>query len=123
DHSIKNCPRDSEAAESQGNFEKVEAHKSTMKVTISELSRHPVNGIEFLKSNSLVKNMPVSVAQFLINMPRLDKEFPLAVMHAYVDSISFAEKIHTPILEFLRGFRLPGEALKIDRIMENFAER
>ncbi|GKF38802.1 brefeldin A-inhibited guanine nucleotide-exchange protein 5 [Tanacetum coccineum] len=88
-----------------------------------QLSRHPVKGIEFLKSNSLVENMPVSIAQFLINMHSLDKEFPLAVMHAYVDSINFAEKIHTPILEFLRGFRLPGEAQKIDRIMENFAER
>ncbi|GJX16154.1 brefeldin A-inhibited guanine nucleotide-exchange protein 5 [Tanacetum coccineum] len=41
----------------------------------------------------------------------------------YVDSINFAEKLHTPILEFLRGFRLPGEAQKIYRIMENFAER
>nr|GEW63324.1 ubiquitin-activating enzyme E1 1-like isoform X2 [Tanacetum cinerariifolium] len=37
------------------------------------LSRHLVKGIEFLKSNSLVENMPVSVAQFLINMPSLDK--------------------------------------------------
>ncbi|GJW05941.1 probable L-type lectin-domain containing receptor kinase S.7 [Tanacetum coccineum] len=43
------------------------------------------------------------------------EEFPLAVMHAYVDSMNFAE--------FLRGFRLPGEAQKIDHIMENFAER
>ncbi|GKB47970.1 brefeldin A-inhibited guanine nucleotide-exchange protein 5 [Tanacetum coccineum] len=100
-----------------------------------QFNRHPVKGIEFLKSNSLVENTPVLVAQFLRNMPSLDKsmigdylgqheEFPLAVMHAYVDSMNFAEmKFHTAISEFLRGFRLPGGAQKIDHIMENFAER
>ncbi|KAI3719333.1 hypothetical protein L6452_20230 [Arctium lappa] len=132
---------DSSAVESQGrsdvanNFEKVKAHKSTMEAAISEFNRRPVKGIEFLKSNGLVENTPVSVAQFLRNTPSLDKamigdylgqheEFPLAVMHAYVDSMNFSEmKFHTAIREFLRGFRLPGEAQKIDRIMEKFAER
>nr|GEZ62578.1 HOPM interactor 7 [Tanacetum cinerariifolium] len=51
-------------------------------------------------------------------------EFPLVVKHAYADSMNFSEmKFHTAIREFLRGFRLPGEAQKIDRIMENLAER
>lgn len=131
----KSVEEDSSAAESQGNFEKVKAHKSTMEAAISEFNRHPGKGIEFLKLNSLVENTPVSVAQFLRNTPNLDKvmigdylgqheEFPLAVMHAYVDSMNFSEmKFHTAIREFLRGFRLPGEAQKIDRIMEKFAER
>ena len=52
------------------------------------------------------------------------EDFPLAVMHAYVDSMKFrGMKFGTAIREFLRGFRLPGEAQKIDRIMEKFAER
>lgn len=137
----KSIEEDSSNADSQvksdvaNNFEKVKAHKSTMEAAISEFNRHPVKGIEFLKSNSLVENTPVSVAQFLRNTPSLDKamigdylgqheEFPLAVMHAYVDSMNFSEmKFHTAIREFLRGFRLPGEAQKIDRIMEKFAER
>lgn len=117
------------------NFEKLKAHKSTMEAAISEFNRHPVKGIEFLISNSLVENTPVSVAQFLRNTPSLDKamigdylgqheEFPLAVMHAYVDSMKFSGmKFDIAIREFLRGFRLPGEAQKIDRIMEKFAER
>nr|GEW29863.1 probable LRR receptor-like serine/threonine-protein kinase RPK1 [Tanacetum cinerariifolium] len=51
------------------------------------------------------------------------EEFPLAIMHAYVDSMNFAEmKFHTAIREFLRGFWLPSEQ-KIDRIMENFTKR
>ncbi len=52
------------------------------------------------------------------------EEFPLAVMHAYVDSMKFSGlKFDAAIREFLKGFRLPGEAQKIDRIMEKFAER
>ncbi|KVI00546.1 Armadillo-like helical [Cynara cardunculus var. scolymus] len=129
---------DSNAKESNGlanNFEKVKAQKSTMEAAISEFNRHPARGIGFLTANRLVDNTPASVAQFLRNTSSLDKamigaylgqheEFPLAVMHAYVDSMKFSGmKFHTAIREFLKGFRLPGEAQKIDRIMEKFAER
>lgn len=52
------------------------------------------------------------------------EDFPLAVMHAYVDSMKFSGmKFDTAIRALLKGFRLPGEAQKIDRIMEKFAER
>lgn len=52
------------------------------------------------------------------------EEFPLGVMHSYVDSMNFnGMKFDSAIREFLKGFRLPGEAQKIDRIMEKFAER
>ncbi|PPD77214.1 hypothetical protein GOBAR_DD25849 [Gossypium barbadense] len=117
------------------NFEKAKAHKSTMEAAISEFNRQPVKGIGYLISNKLVENNPAAVAQFLRNTLSLDKamigdylgqheEFPLAVMHAYVDSMTFSGmKFHTAIREFLKGFRLPGEAQKIDRIMEKFAER
>ncbi|XP_059634656.1 brefeldin A-inhibited guanine nucleotide-exchange protein 5 isoform X2 [Cornus florida] len=117
------------------NFEKAKAHKSIMEAAISEFNRNPGKGIEYLISNKLVEKAPPSVAQFLRNTPTLNKamigdylgqheEFPLAVMHAYVDSMKFSGmKFGTAIREFLRGFRLPGEAQKIDRIMEKFAER
>nr|GEV84373.1 brefeldin A-inhibited guanine nucleotide-exchange protein 5 [Tanacetum cinerariifolium] len=117
------------------NFEKVKAQKSTMEAAISEFNRHPERGIGFLTANRLVENTPTSVAQFLRNTSTLDKamigdylgqhaEFSLAVMHAYVDTMNFyGMKFHTAIREFLKGFRLPGEAQKIDRIMEKFAER
>lgn len=52
------------------------------------------------------------------------EEFPVAVMHAYVDSMNFSGlTFDMAIREFLKGFRLPGEAQKIDRIIEKFAER
>ncbi|XP_038699983.1 brefeldin A-inhibited guanine nucleotide-exchange protein 5-like isoform X2 [Tripterygium wilfordii] len=117
------------------NFEKAKAHKSTVEAAISEFNRRPVKGVEYLMANKLVENNPASVAQFLRNTPNLDKamigdylgqheEFPLSVMHAYVDSMKFSGmKFDMAIREFLKGFRLPGEAQKIDRIMEKFAER
>lgn len=121
--------------DSPSNFEKLKAHKSTVEAAISEFNRKPTKGIEHLISNGLVENSPTSVAQFLKSSPSLDKamigdylgqheEFPVAVMHAYVDSMNFSGmKFDLAIREFLKGFRLPGEAQKIDRIMEKFAER
>ncbi|KAJ0969354.1 hypothetical protein J5N97_022231 [Dioscorea zingiberensis] len=39
------------------------------------------------------------------------EEFPPAVMHAYVDSMKFTGlKFDAAVREFLKGFRLPGEA-------------
>ncbi|XP_031092916.1 brefeldin A-inhibited guanine nucleotide-exchange protein 5 [Ipomoea triloba] len=116
-------------------FEKLKAHKSTIEAAISEFNRQPGKGIEYLISSGSVERSPASVAQFLRSTSNLDKamigdylgqheEFPLAVMHAYVDSMNFSGmKFDMAIREFLRGFRLPGEAQKIDRIMEKFAER
>ncbi|XP_047066260.1 brefeldin A-inhibited guanine nucleotide-exchange protein 5-like [Lolium rigidum] len=116
-------------------FERAKAHKSTMEAAVSEFNRKPAKGVEYLLSNKLIENNASSVAQFLKNNSSLNKvmigeylgqheEFPLAVMHAYVDSMKFSGlKFDAAIREFLKGFRLPGEAQKIDRIMEKFAER
>ncbi|KAJ4813394.1 Brefeldin A-inhibited guanine nucleotide-exchange protein 5 [Rhynchospora pubera] len=121
--------------EGLSHFEKAKAHKSTLEAAVSEFNRKPSKGIEYLLSNKLVENTPSSVAQFLKSTPTLNKvmigeylgqheEFPLAVMHAYVECMKFAGlKFDVAIREFLKGFRLPGEAQKIDRIMEKFAER
>ena len=45
-------------------------------------------------------------------------------MYAYVDRLDFNERDFVAALRlFLDGFRLPGEAQKIDRLMEKFASR
>lgn len=45
-------------------------------------------------------------------------------MHAYIDAMDFTgHKFDDAIRMFLLDFRLPGEAQKIDRLMEKFAER
>ena len=47
-----------------------------------------------------------------------------AIMYAYVDQLNFEGKDFVSALRiFLENFRLPGEAQKIDRLMEKFASR
>ncbi|KAH7282739.1 hypothetical protein KP509_35G045800 [Ceratopteris richardii] len=116
-------------------FGKAKAHKSSFEAAIAEFNRKPDKGISFLVANNLIENTPKAIASFLLSTQGLNKamigeylgqheEFPLAVMHAYVDSMNFkGMKFDVAIREFLKGFRLPGEAQKIDRIMEKFAER
>lgn len=51
------------------------------------------------------------------------KGFFLRILHHYVDRMDFTGLMFDDgIRLFLSGFRLPGEAQKIDRIMEKFAE-
>ena len=46
------------------------------------------------------------------------------MLHEYVDGMDFSSlPLDEGIRHFLSGFRLPGEAQKIDRMMEKFAER
>ncbi|RAL43783.1 hypothetical protein DM860_014284 [Cuscuta australis] len=115
-------------------FEKMKAHESPIEVAVSEFNRQSSKGIEYLISSRLVERSPASVAQFLRNTPNLDKamigeylslheEFPLAVMHAYVESMNFSGvKFDKAIRELFRGLQLPGDSRKIDRILEKFAE-
>lgn len=67
--------------------------------------------------------------------------FNKSVMYSYVDDMDFSSKVWTVIMSiciyhsilyqdlvsslrfFLEKFRLPGEAQKIDRLMEKFASR
>ena len=45
-------------------------------------------------------------------------------MYSYVDLLDFTDKdLISALRQFLEGFRLPGEAQKIDRLMEKFASR
>jgi hypothetical protein len=102
---------------------------------LSLFNKKPRKGIEFLVKANKVGESAEDVASFLRNGTGLDKtmigdylgekeDFALKVMHAYVDSFNFqGMNFDEAIREFLLGFRLPGEAQKIDRIMEKFAER
>eukprot|EP00980_Cylindrotheca_fusiformis_P001135 scaffold318_cov110-Cylindrotheca_fusiformis.AAC.7 len=48
--------------------------------------------------------------------------FFLEVLRHYVEAIDFSDMVFDEAIRFfLKGFRLPGEAQKIDRIMEKFA--
>lgn len=102
---------------------------------ISLFNRKPKKGIDFLIKANKVGGSPKEIADFLKDASGLNKtligdylgereDLSLKVMHEYVDSFDFqGMEFDEAIRVFLRGFRLPGEAQKIDRIMEKFAER
>lgn len=116
-------------------FEQRRAYKLELQEGISLFNRKPRKGIEFLVNAKKVGDSPEEIAAFLRNASGLDKtligdylgerdDFSLRVMHAYVDSFNFEGiEFDEALRAFLQGFRLPGEAQKIDRITEKFAER
>ncbi|CAI0385532.1 unnamed protein product [Linum tenue] len=116
-------------------IEQRRAYKLELQEGISLFNRKPKKGIEFLINANKVGDSPEEIAVFLKNASGLNKtligdylgereDLPLKVMHAYVNSFEFqGMEFDEAIRAFLQGFRLPGEAQKIDRIMEKFAER
>ncbi|XVF22695.1 hypothetical protein REPUB_Repub12eG0193100 [Reevesia pubescens] len=116
-------------------IEQRRAYKLELQEGISRFNRKPKKGIEFLIKANKVGDSPEEIAAFLKNASGLNKtligdylgereDLSLKVMHAYIDSFDFqGMEFDEAIRAFLQGFRLPGEAQKIDRIMEKFAER
>ncbi|MCO5583638.1 hypothetical protein L7F22_037551 [Adiantum nelumboides] len=116
-------------------FEQRRAYKLELQEGISLFNKKPRKGIDFLVKANKVGDSPEELCIFLKNTSGLDKgmigdylgeneELSLRVMHAYVDSFNFqGMEFDDAIRTLLLGFRLPGEAQKIDRIMEKFAER
>ncbi|KAK9033896.1 hypothetical protein V6N11_050077 [Hibiscus sabdariffa] len=117
-------------------LEQRRTYKMELQKGVSLFNRKPSKGIEFLINTKKVGDTPEEVASFMrksttgLNETMIGdflgerEEFALRVMHAYVDSFNFKSMdFGEAIRFFLRGFRLPGEAQKIDRIMEKFAER
>lgn len=98
-------------------------------------NRKPRKGVCFLQEHGLLDADHASVARFLHNEDRLDKtfigdylgendDFCKEVMYTYIDQMNFVNMDFVAALRhFLDGFRLPGEAQKIDRLMEKFASR
>uniref|UniRef100_A0A7S1B9D9 SEC7 domain-containing protein n=1 Tax=Corethron hystrix TaxID=216773 RepID=A0A7S1B9D9_9STRA len=64
------------------------------------------------------------IGDYLGREPDYKGGFCFRVLHAYIDSFNFEGMVFDEAIRpMLAGFRIPGEAQKIDRIMEKFAER
>ncbi|KAG8558116.1 hypothetical protein GDO81_016867 [Engystomops pustulosus] len=95
------------------NLTSVEESKTTQRNKQIAMGRKkfnmdPKKGIQFLIENDLLQNTPEDIAQFLYKGEGLNK----TVIGDYLGE-----------RQFLWSFRLPGEAQKIDRMMEAFASR
>nr|XP_014350586.1 PREDICTED: cytohesin-3-like [Latimeria chalumnae] len=95
----------------------------------------PKKGIEYLIENNLLAHTPEEIAQFLYKGEGLSKTaigdylgerdaFNINVLQAFVKRHEFSDlNLVQALRQFLWSFRLPGEAQKIDRMMEAFATR
>jgi brefeldin A-inhibited guanine nucleotide-exchange protein len=124
--------------EDPDNIEQLEVAKQQKELYeqgIELFNRKTVRGIAFLQEHNYLQKTAKNIAEFFHNEDRLDKTqigdfmgepatFNVEVMCAYVDLYDFTGKdIVSALRIFLEGFRLPGEAQKIDRFMQKFASR
>lgn len=116
-------------------FEAVKTKKEMWEKGIELFNKKPKKGLAFLHEHELLGRTCEEIAEFFLEDGRLDKtaigdflgeneKFNKEVMYAYVDQMNFyGLEIVSALRLFLEGFRLPGEAQKIDRLMEKFAAR
>ncbi|CAF3269094.1 unnamed protein product [Rotaria socialis] len=126
----------SQSAEHVHDFELVRQRKELFEKGIDLFNQSAKKGLEFLIDKNLLNNEPEDIAQFFHSYQDvLDKTVigdclgeedkrHKQIMYAYIDQMDFIQMdFLTALRRFLAGFRLPGEAQKIDRLMEKFAGR
>ncbi|PAA89773.1 hypothetical protein BOX15_Mlig000993g4 [Macrostomum lignano] len=121
--------------ESVDHFEVRKQQKEMVEAGIGLFNKKPLKGIKYLQENKLLGPTIEDVADFLRSEERLDQavlgdflsdndDYSRQVMYAYVDQQNFENMDFVSALrKFLESFRLPGEAQKIDRLVEKFASR
>ncbi|XP_056588700.1 brefeldin A-inhibited guanine nucleotide-exchange protein 2 isoform X2 [Triplophysa dalaica] len=116
-------------------YEVIKQQKEIIEHGIDLFNKKPKRGLQYLQEQGMLGTSQEDIAQFLHQEERLDTtqvgeflgenvKFNKEVMYSYVDQLDFCGKDFVSALRvFLEGFRLPGEAQKIDRLMEKFAAR
>ena len=112
------------------------AKKSSLQEGLVFFNDNPVRGLQFIIDSGVISPDSESIARFLVEQSAgLDPEAigellghhedrSIEVMHCYVRKFNFkGMEVDQALRLLLKGFRLPGEAQKIDRIMEKFAEK
>ena len=116
---------------------KSRALKRRLVVAAEHFNRSPKKGIPYMQEYGLLpENLTAkAVAKFLKLAPGLDKEvvgeylgdpkdFQVEVLKEYADLFNFENvTLDKALRTFLDGFKLPGEAQKISRILEVYAAR
>lgn len=116
--------------------EELANRKSALMKAIRVFNSNPKKGFSLLSELGLFdKEDYSSVALFFRSSQELSKtalgeyfgdgdESNIQIMHAFLDTFDFTNVAFVKAIRMLlQSFRLPGEAQKIDRIMEKFADR
>ncbi|XP_069025363.1 brefeldin A-inhibited guanine nucleotide-exchange protein 2 isoform X3 [Embiotoca jacksoni] len=116
-------------------YEVIKQQKDIIEHGIELFNKKPKRGVQYLQDQGMLGSTAEDIAQFLHQEDRLDTtqvgeflgeniKFNKEVMYCYVDQLDFCGRDFVSALRaYLEGFRLPGEAQKIDRLMEKFAAR
>jgi brefeldin A-inhibited guanine nucleotide-exchange protein len=121
-------------------YDRKQRNQEEIETGILKFNLSPKKGIAYLASLGHIEHTPQGIAKFFHQYSeKLDKTaigdylgreveyeggFCVKVLHEYVDMFDFENMLFDESIRvLLAGFRLPGEAQKIDRIMEKFAER
>eukprot|EP01114_Cavostelium_apophysatum_P015711 TRINITY_DN4342_c0_g1_i2.p1 TRINITY_DN4342_c0_g1~~TRINITY_DN4342_c0_g1_i2.p1 ORF type:complete len:644 (-),score=193.46 TRINITY_DN4342_c0_g1_i2:16-1947(-) len=115
------------------NDEMDEEQEKLWKTGIQMFNSSPKKGVAYLVSVGLLGSSPKEIASFLIKRDELSKkaigdylgeEAYIPVLDEFVLAMDFSNlEFDVALRRFLSKFRLPGEAQKIDRIMERFAQQ
>ncbi|XP_071960498.1 uncharacterized protein [Antedon mediterranea] len=106
------------------------------RIGLNLFNKKPEKGIKFLIENKFLENSTQEVAKFLLSRIGLSKQkigeylgdlqqqFNMMVLECYVEEINFQGlSIDDALRKFQSHFRMPGEAQKIERLVEAFSQR
>lgn len=110
--------------------------KRQYRVGLNLFNKKPERGINYLIRRGFLENSPQGVARFLISRKGLSKQmigeylgnlqssFNMAVLECFSHELDLAGmQVDVALRKFQAYFRMPGEAQKIERLMEVFSQR
>lgn len=110
--------------------------KRQYRVGLNLFNKKPEKGITYLIRRGFLENSPQGVARFLISRKGLSKQmigeylgqiqspFCMAVLECFATELDLSGmQVDVALRKFQQHFRMPGEAQKIERLMEVFSQR
>ncbi|XP_076682118.1 brefeldin-resistant Arf-GEF family protein schizo isoform X7 [Andrena cerasifolii] len=110
--------------------------KRQYRVGLNLFNKKPERGISYLIRRGFLENSPQGVARFLISRKGLSKQmigeylgnlqntFNMAVLECFSHELDLSGmQVDVALRKFQAYFRMPGEAQKIERLMEVFSQR
>lgn len=110
--------------------------KRQYRIGLNLFNKKPEKGVTYLIHKGFLENSPHAVAKFLISrkglsrqmigeyLGNLQQQFNMAVLAYFADEMDFSKMaVDVALRKFQGYFRMPGEAQKIERLMEIFSQR
>ena len=110
--------------------------KRQYRVGLNLFNKKPERGVAYLTQKGFLENTPRAVAKFFISRKGVSKQmigeylgnlqnpFNMAALDYFVEELDLSSmEIDVALRKFQTYFRMPGEAQKIERLMEVFGHR